>query len=107
MFLQISTRLQKIANLADFSIFFSKKRMHSSRMRTARSLTVSHSIQLRGLPNAPPRCGIPQMQTPLDADPPDADPQMQTLPWMQTPPGCRPSWMQTPLDADPPDADPS
>ena len=44
-------------------------RMHSSRMHTARSLTVSRSIQWGG-----GNCPLP-----LDADPPDAD-----SPWMQT-----------------------
>ena len=50
--------------------------MHSSRMRTAGSLTVSHRI---GGGSAQP---LPlQMQTPPDAYPPDAD----LRPWMQTP----------------------
>ena len=52
-----------------------KTRIHSSNIRTARSLTVSHSI----------RGGI--FPTHLDADPPDADPLLDVdLPWMQTPP---------------------
>ena len=67
--------------------------MYSSRMRTARSLTVSCSIPSilgGGLPN-PHGCIFPPSGCrPL--------PQMQT-PWIQTPsPGCRPH----PLDADPP-----
>ena len=58
--------------------------MYSSRMRTVRLLTVSHSIPCilgggGGLPN-PSRCRPHWMQTLLDADPP----------------GCR-----SPLDADP------
>ena len=61
-------------------------RMHSSRMRTAHSLTIFYSIPCilgESLPN------------PLDADP---LPPGYRPPWMQTPsPGCRPSWMQTPL----------
>ena len=43
--------------------------MHSNRMRAARSLTVSRSIRLVGGESAQP----PWMQTPLDADPPQAD----------------------------------
>ena len=57
-------------------------------MRTARSLTVSHSIQW----------GF--FSTPLDADPLDVD----TL--HAEPPGCRPPGCRPPLDADPPDVDP-
>ena len=91
-------------------------RLHSSSMCTARSLTVSHSIRLGGLPNPPdpqadpPGCRPPR-QTPLDADPP-----RQTHPWMETPlcrppspgcrppsPGCKPTQTDPPpLDADPP-----
>ena len=56
-----------------FSCSFSQKSckttMHSNRMRTARSLTVSRSIRLVGGESAQP----PWMQTPLDADPPQAD----------------------------------
>ena len=60
-----------------------KTRMHSSKMHTARSLTVSRSIR-EGLPNQPPT---------LDADP--------LLPWMQTPSGCRPpSGCRTPWSCD-------
>ena len=47
--------------------------MHSIRMRTARSLTVSHSIQLGDLPN-------PQMQNP--------PPTLDAEPRGQTPPTC-------------------
>ena len=61
-----------------------RTRMHTSRMRTVRSLTVSRSIG-GGLPNR-----SPQMQTPGWMHSPDADP-----------PGCRPPQMQTLLDADP------
>ena len=49
-----------------------KTRMHSSRIRTARLLTISRSIQWgggRGLPSLP-GCRTPLMQTPFDADPP-------------------------------------
>ena len=69
-------------------------------MRTARLLTVSHSIRIGGLPNpcggrppwmqTPPGCR-PLRQTPLDANP--------LLPGCRPPPGCRPSleaWKQTP-----------
>ena len=59
--------------------------MHSSRMRTARLLTISHSIHW----------GF--AQPPLSADP---LPECRPL-WMQTP-NADPLWMQTPLDADPP-----
>ena len=63
--------------------------MYSSRMRTARSFTVSCST-LGGLPNPygcrTPGCRIPPMQSHPDAEPPDADPP----PWRQTLPGCRP-----------------
>ena len=65
--------------------------MHSSRLRTARSLTVSRSIgggRVGGVLPNPPRCRPPWMQTPL---------WMQTPTQMQTPlldavppPGCRP-----------------
>ena len=57
--------------------------MHSSRMRTARSLTVSHSIQWGVLPNPP------WMQIPLDVDPLHAEP-----------PGCRSPGCRPQLDAD-------
>ena len=62
--------------------------MHSSGIRTARSLTISRSIQWAGgLPNYP-RCRLSWMQTPL----PEAG---RPLSWRQTPPeadpfGCRP-----------------
>ena len=59
----------------------STTRMHSSRMRTARSLTVSNSIWRAGV------CTTARMQIPLDTDPQmqtllyeDASPPMQTLP---------------------------
>ena len=52
-------------------------------MRTARSLTVSHSIQWGVLPNPP------WMQIPLDVDPLHAEP-----------PGCRSPGCRPPLDAD-------
>ena len=66
--------------------------MHSSRMRTARSLTISHSI---------PGVICP---TPLDADPPGCRPFLHAdPPWMLTPAGYRPSLdADTSLDADPP-----
>ena len=70
--------------------------MHSSRMRTARSLTVFHSIG-GGRSAQPPECRTPLNADPFqDADFLDADPQMQT------PLDADPPWMQTPLDADPP-----
>ena len=55
--------------------------MHSSRMLTACSLTVSSSI--RGGPDPPTDAdSLDADPSPLDADPP---PPMQTTPWMQTP----------------------
>ena len=104
-----------------------KTRMHFSRMRTARLLTISCSARRGGSahpPDADPPLDpiLPGCRPPLhslDAEPPlpgcrpllDADPHpwMQTpTPWMQNPPpplpGCRPPHS---LDADPPpDADP-
>ena len=70
--------------------------MHSSRMRTARSLAVSHGIRLGGgLPNPP-----------LDADPlpPGCRPSSgcrPPTPWIQSLLG-RPLWMQTPIGRPPP-----
>ena len=63
-------------------------RMHSSRMRTARSLSVSHSIRWGGWVLPSPLDTDPQMQTP----PPGCRPRLDadTSPWMQTP------WIQTP-----------
>ena len=58
--------------------------MHSSRMRTARSLTVSRSIGGGGVSVQPPGCRPPWMQTP------HADPL------------GRPSLGRPPLDAEPP-----
>ena len=89
------TILRKYVTVAKpfFRVYFSKnKRMHSSRMRTARLLTVSRSI--------PYVSGEGVCPTLLDAHPH----WMQTQPWMQTPY----PWMQIDLDADPPplDADP-
>ena len=49
--------------------------MRSSRMRTARSLTTSCSIQWGVSAQSP----LPRMHTPLDAD---------------APPGCRPPWTE-------------
>ena len=54
-------------------------------MRTIRSLTVSDSNQLGG--------ATPQIQTPLDADPPGR---------RHPTSGCRPPRMQTPMDEDTP-----
>ena len=62
-------------------------RMHSSRMRTARLLTVSRSIPCRSRGSTHP--STPRMQTP---PPPDPEPP----PWMHTP------WRLTPPDPDPP-----
>ena len=79
------------------------KRMHSIRMRTARSLTVSFGIRLgeSSLPTPPdadlPACRPPR-QTPLDADPLDTDP-LEADP-LGRPPLGRPPW------ADPTLADP-
>ena len=71
--------------------------MHSSRLRTARSLTVSRSIGGGG------GLGV-FCPTHPDADPPGCRPPSGCRP----PPRCRPpSWMQSHLpDADPLDADP-
>ena len=52
-------------------------RMHSSRLSTARLLTVSHIIPCI-LGGHPSRCRPPWRQIPLDTDPP----------WMQTPRSC-------------------
>ena len=92
---RMRTLLRKYVTVAKpfFRVYFSKnKRMHSSRMRTARLLTVSRSI--------PYVSGEGVCPTLLDAHPH----WMQTHPWMQTPY----PWMQIDLDADPPplDADP-
>ena len=56
-------RVSFLESILSLGLFY-RTRMHSSRMRTARSLIVSRSIRLgaRGLPN------------PLDVDPPDAAP---------------------------------
>ena len=65
-----------------------KTRMHSSRMRTAHSLTVARSIWWGGLSNPP------WMQTPsLNADPPGcrSTPRCRPTPFHADPfPGCRP-----------------
>ena len=103
--------------LGDDEILKYNTRMHSSRMRTASLLTVSHSVRGGGLAQPPhPRCRPPGCRSP----PTDADPLDANTPWMQTPygrpPGGRPFsldadplWMQTPwtqtpfsLDAEPP-----
>ena len=50
-----------------------KTKMHSSRMRTVRSLTVSRGIRLGGCTAQPPpdvRHRPPDAAPPLDADPP-------------------------------------
>ena len=109
------TLLRKYVTVAKpfFPVYFSKnKRMLSSRMRTARLLTVSRSIPYvsggGGLPNSPGctpplDADTPWMQIPLDADPPalDADPPGGRHLSGCRPPRCRPPF---PLDADPPDA---
>ena len=113
------------------SVLHRKTRMHSSRMRTARSLPYG------GLSGRPPRQRPPWTETPLERDPqtetpmdrdppgkrpPDRDPsQTETPPWTETPekrpPGKRPPrqrplldrdpsgqrtpWTETPLDRDP------
>ena len=71
-------------------------RMHSSRMHTTCSLTVSHSIRLGG--------GMSAQPLGCRSDPADADPH-----WKQSPPPPRCRTPTPPLDADPPlplDADP-
>ena len=65
-----------------------KKRMHSSRMHTTRSFTVSRSIGVEGCCGGLPN--LPLMQTPC----------------MQIPQEADPPWMQTSLEADPLDVDP-
>ena len=67
--------------------------MHSSRMRTARSLLYGEGVSLT--------------MTPSDRDPLDRDPPGQRLlpdrdPPDRDPPGQRPPWTETPLDRDPP-----
>ena len=72
--------------------------MHSSRMRTACSLTVSRSIPGGGGLPSPHGCRLLGVcPPPPNADPLNADPS----PWMQTSLNADPPWMQTPLDADP------
>ena len=104
------TLLRKYVTVAKpfFPVYFSKnKRMLSSRMRTARLLTVSRSIPYvsggGGLPNSP-GCTPPlDADTPLDADPLGCRspcPGGRHLSGCR-PPRCRPPF---PLDADPPDA---
>ena len=70
-----------------------KKRMHSSRMHTTRSLTVSRSIGVEGccggLPNLP-WMQTPCMQIPQEADPPGCRRPLRQIPWMQTPGGRPP-----------------
>ena len=88
--------------------------MHSSRMRTARFLTVSLFTQPANANSTgcrphsgfrPPGCRFPWMQTPRIYIPLDGDPLLDVdpLPRCRPPLGCRP-----PLDAGPPplDADP-
>ena len=52
--------------------------MHSSRMRTARSFTVSRSIRL-GKVCPTPLDADPQCRPPMDADPPEADPPVNRM----------------------------
>ena len=66
-----------ILQALNFCVILCQTRMHSSRMHTAHSLTVSLGI-LRGVSAQPPWIQTPQMQSPLDADPP----------FMQTPWSC-------------------
>ena len=64
---------------------FTITRLHSSRMRTTRLLTISRSIQWREVCLSPP--------TYLDADPPDADYlEADTSFEADTPPRCRHPW---------------
>ena len=93
--------------------------MHSRRMCTTRSLTISRSIQWRGggarvcpttlIYEDPPGC-----RPPLEADLLDTNPSSPCRPLLNADsPGWRPPWTQTPplwmqthvLDADPLDAD--
>ena len=75
-------------------------RMHSDKMRAARSLAISHRLRLGG-----GVCSIPLwMQTPLDAEAPlQADPSRQTPqadPLERSPfadPPRQTPWMQTPI----------
>ena len=65
-----------------------KTRMHSSRMRTTRSL---------------PYWGVSLTQTPLDRDPPGQRPSPEQRPLWQRPPLDRtPPWTESPLDRDQP-----
>ena len=75
--------------------------MHSSRMHTTCTLSVSHGIRREG----------GSVQLPLEADPPDADPvgadpldadPHRGRPTGGKPPWCRPPYRQTPLYTDPP-----
>ena len=60
-------------------------RMHSSRMRTARLLTVSCNARGWGV------CPTPlDAETPPGVDPPDADPSPDADPLDADPSGCRP-----------------
>ena len=70
-------------------------RMHSSRMRTARSLPYLWGSLSGGLPGQRPWTETPRTETPRTETPPDRDP-----------PGQRPPRTETPPDRDPPDRDP-
>ena len=86
-----------------------RTRMHSSRMCTAHSFTVSHSIRWGGSAQhsqmqTPPwmqpplwcRPPSPECRPPPDVDPPDADPPDADPPQCR-PPQAEPPWMQNPL----------
>ena len=74
--------------------------MHSNRMRTACSLTVSLEWGVcpphLDVMQTPPGCRLSRMQTPLDASERMQMPLGADLCWMQTPRMQTPLWMQTP-----------
>ena len=80
-----------------------KKRMHSSRMRTARSLPYGEGVSLTETPRTetpwtetpPPGQRLPD-KNPLYRDPPRTEaPSWMETPGQMPPPGRRPSWMET------------
>ena len=83
-----------------FELISKQEFMHSSRIRTARSLTVSHSIPGGYAQPTMDADTSPGCRPLPECRPPDADPHRCRLPWMQLP------WIQTPLDGDLLDADP-
>ena len=93
---------ENITFLQLLAVIICTRRMHSNRMCTTCSLTVSHVSGGWGVCQMPHLDADPipppwmQSPFPLDAD---LLPQMQTpSPWMQSPPpGCKPPCMQSPL----------